>query len=96
MAKKTEEKPKKVKLPTAEKRMIQNEKKRIQNKVFKTQDLEPIYIETSAFYIFKKNIIIENNRRIGFNPKMIITNYIESIDIDYSEDYELAKKLIKL
>jgi CMP-N-acetylneuraminic acid synthetase len=33
------------------------------------------------------------NRRIGFNPKMIETSRIESIDIDELDDYELAKAI---
>jgi CMP-N-acetylneuraminic acid synthetase len=62
--------------------------------VVKTQDIEPIFYETSAFYIFKKEILEKYNRRIGFNPYMIETNRIESIDIDEYEDYELAKSII--
>lgn len=63
-------------------------------KVVKTQDIEPIYWETSAFYIFKKYILKNHNRRIGFNSYKIETDRIESIDIDEKEDYELALKII--
>jgi CMP-N-acetylneuraminic acid synthetase len=63
--------------------------------IVRTQDIEPIYHETSAFYIFKKYILTEYSQRIGFNSKMIITDRIESIDIDELEDYELAVKIIK-
>ena len=62
------------------------------NHIPKTQDIESIYYETSAFYIFKKNVI-QNNTRIGMNPKLINTNNIESIDIDYLDDYILAKNI---
>ena len=64
------------------------------NNIIKTQDIEPVFYETSAFFIFKKNILEKYNRRIGFNPFMIETNRIESIDIDEYEDYELAKSII--
>jgi CMP-N-acetylneuraminic acid synthetase len=60
------------------------------NNVVKTQDITSVYFETSAFYIFKKNILTEHNRRIGFNPCQVITDKIESIDIDEKEDYDLA------
>jgi CMP-N-acetylneuraminic acid synthetase len=63
--------------------------------VVRTQDLEPIYYETSAFYIFTKNILMEHDRRIGFNPFMVITDRIESIDIDDCDDYELAQKIAR-
>lgn len=62
--------------------------------VVRTQDIEPIFWETSAFYIFKKNILVNYNRRIGFNPYLVETNRIESIDIDEKEDYDLAIKII--
>ncbi len=61
--------------------------------VIKTQDIEPIFWETSAFYAFKKNILLNYSRRIGFNPYMIETNRIESIDIDEIDDYNLAIKI---
>ena len=34
----------------------------------RTQDLPILYRETSGFYIYKKEIILEHNRRIGFKP----------------------------
>jgi len=61
--------------------------------VIRTQEIEPVYYETSAFYIFKKEIMNKYNKRIGFNPKMIETSRIESIDIDELDDYELAKAI---
>lgn len=63
--------------------------------VVRTQDIKPIFWETSAFYIFKKNILEQHNRRIGFKPFKVLTDKIESIDIDEKEDYELAKKIMK-
>jgi CMP-N-acetylneuraminic acid synthetase len=60
--------------------------------VVRTQDIEPIFWETSAFYIFKKDVI-DQERRIGNNSFMVKTDRIESIDIDEKEDYDLAFKL---
>jgi hypothetical protein len=62
--------------------------------VIRTQEIEPVFYETSAFYIFKKEILDKSNRRIGFNPFLVETDRIESIDIDEKEDYELAKNII--
>ena len=56
----------------------------------RTQDIEPIYCETSGFYIYEKEIIEKYNRRIGFNPFLVEVNEIESVDIDESEDFEIA------
>lgn len=61
--------------------------------VVRTQDIDPIFWETSAFYMFKKDILKKMNRRIGNNPFFVETNRIESIDIDEKEDYDLALKI---
>jgi CMP-N-acetylneuraminic acid synthetase len=63
------------------------------NFIPRTQNLESIFLETSAFYILKKEVI-EKKRRIGDNSKMIITKYPEFIDIDTIDDFNLATKII--
>ena len=60
------------------------------NDVVRTQDIQPVYWETSAFYIYKREILMNCNRRIGFKSCMIETSRLESIDIDEQEDYDLA------
>lgn len=61
------------------------------NDVPRTQDIEPVYIETSAFFIFRKEIFTENCRRIGFSPYIVEVDDVEAVDIDTKEDYEFAK-----
>lgn len=63
------------------------------NDVPRTQDMEPIWVETSAFFMFKKDIFTKFNRRIGFNPFIQEVSGIEAIDIDEPKDFELACKL---
>lgn len=60
------------------------------NDVPRTQDMEPIWVETSAFFIFKKEVFTRYNRRIGFHPYIQEVSGIEAIDIDERKDYELA------
>jgi CMP-N-acetylneuraminic acid synthetase len=62
--------------------------------VVRTQDIKPVYWETSAFYIFKSDILKTHDRRVGFYPYLVVTDRIESIDIDEKEDYDLAKSII--
>lgn len=62
------------------------------NDVPRTQDMEPIWVETSAFYIFEKKIFTEHHRRIGYFPYIQEVSGKESIDIDENADYELACK----
>ena len=59
----------------------------------RTQDMEPIWVETSAFYMFKKEIFTVHNRRIGFNPYIQEVSGMEAIDIDEKSDYDLACSL---
>jgi len=62
----------------------------------RTQDLEPVWVETSAFFIFKKEVFTVYNRRIGFNPYIQEVSGIEAIDIDEKKDYDLACKLAEV
>ncbi|MDE6568450.1 MAG: acylneuraminate cytidylyltransferase family protein [Lachnospiraceae bacterium] len=66
------------------------------NDVPRTQDMEPIWIETSAFFIFRKEMFTEHHRRIGFHPYIQEVSGLEAIDIDERKDYELALKLFEM
>ncbi len=63
------------------------------NNVPRTQDIEPVWVETSAFFMFKKEVFTIHKRRIGFNPYIQEVSGIEAIDIDEKKDYDLACKL---
>jgi len=65
------------------------------NDVPRTQDMEPIYVETSAFFMFEKEIFTKHRRRIGFNPYIQEVDSVEAVDIDTKEDYKFALKLIE-
>lgn len=56
-----------------------------------TQTLEPVYIETSAFFIFGRELWRERHRRIGDRPYMAVVDRIEGMDIDYPEDFAMAE-----
>lgn len=60
------------------------------NDVPRTQDMKPIYVETSGFFIFKKDVFAKYKRRIGFHPYIKEVSEIEAIDIDEKEDYDFA------
>ena len=55
-----------------------------------TQDLPPLYEETSGFYIYRENVINEMGRRIGNKPYIVEIGEVESIDIDEPEDFMIA------
>lgn len=64
------------------------------NNIPRTQDLPEIYAETCGFYIFKKKILKEKNRRIGDNPYMCNVDDIEATDIDDEFDFYIANYLV--
>lgn len=63
------------------------------NDVPRTQDIEPVFIETSAFFVFEKEVFTKYHRRIGFKPYICETSGVESIDIDEQTDYEFAARI---
>lgn len=65
------------------------------NDVPRTQDIEPIWVETSAFFMFRKEIFTVYNRRIGFHPYIQEVSGIEAMDIDEKKDYDQACMLAK-
>lgn len=60
------------------------------NNIPRTQDLPPLYEETSGFYIYRDYVIRELNRRIGDNPFIVEVGEIEGVDIDEAEDFMIA------
>lgn len=65
------------------------------NDVPRTQDMEPIWVETSAFFMFIKEIFTVHKRRVGFNPYIQEVSGLEALDIDEKKDYDMALKLVK-
>jgi CMP-N-acetylneuraminic acid synthetase len=59
--------------------------------LLRTQDLDPIYLENSCFYIFTPDVLREHNNRIGVRPAMVETPAGEAIDIDEESDWDLAE-----
>ena len=62
----------------------------------RSQDLKPIYRETSGVYAFTKEAYMKCHRRIGLNPYVKEVSYKEAIDINTPEDFELAQALLNV
>lgn len=60
----------------------------------RSQDLKPIYRETSGCYVFTKNVFKNLHQRIGLIPFIHETTFKESVDINNPEDFELAKIMV--
>ncbi len=61
-----------------------------------TQEIEPLYAETSAFFIFSKDMWKTHSRRIGFKPYIQEVDKIEGVDIDTMEDLRFAQAIAEV
>lgn len=57
----------------------------------RSQDLKPVYRETSGIYVFVKSVFQKHSRRVGDKPYIKVVPYKESIDINEPEDFEIAQ-----
>ena len=78
-----------------EKKII-NTNSNIDTKWVQTQDLEPLYEINHAFYINSRENYIEMSDRIGVNPYLYILKSSKTIDIDWEDDFKLARKIFDL
>ena len=62
----------------------------------RTQDLKPIYRETSGVYVFTKEVFLKYGRRIGVTPFVKCVGFKEMVDIDNPEDFDLAEALVDI
>ena len=60
----------------------------------RSQDLKPIYRETSGVYVFRKEVFCDYRRRIGIKPYIKEVSFKESIDINNPEDFALAEIML--
>lgn len=61
----------------------------------RTQDLKPIYMETSGAFVFPRWVFEKYNRRVGIKPCLVEVEPIESSDIDTEYDMMVAQALYK-
>lgn len=59
--------------------------------IIRTQDMDPVYMETGAFFIFRREVFTKMGRRIGINPFICEVDHFEAIDIDDMNDYLFAE-----
>nr|ABP47237.1 acylneuraminate cytidylyltransferase [Mycolicibacterium gilvum PYR-GCK] len=61
--------------------------------LLRTQDLAPLFVENSCFFIFTPELLRERGNRIGVQPLMVEMAPLEAIDIDVEEDFALAEAI---
>ena len=65
------------------------------NKIPNSKDLQDTIIETMGMYIIRKSAVLKTKRRIGDRPFLLEASSIESVDVNYPEDFELAELIQK-
>lgn len=61
--------------------------------LLRTQDLAPLFIENSCFFIFTPELLRERGNRIGAKPMMFEMSAVEAVDIDTEDDFALASAI---
>lgn len=59
----------------------------------RTQDLNPMYVETTGLYIYTKEVIQTLHRRIGDREYLLEVSPIEATDINNPVDFEIANAI---
>jgi len=62
----------------------------------RSQDLSPIYKETSGIYVFTKKTFETYKRRVGISPFICEVSYKEAVDINNPDDFKLAEALLNI
>ena len=62
----------------------------------RSQDLKPIYRETSGVYVYTKEVFEKYHRRIGAVPYIKEVTFREAVDINEPADFELAEMLCNI
>ncbi len=63
--------------------------------IARTQDIEPVIMETSGFFVFTRQLWQNHQRRIGFRPFVVEVDEVEAVDIDTQEDFDFANIIVK-
>ena len=59
----------------------------------RTQDLEPYFTETCGMYVYTKEVITKEKRRIGHTPYLVEVPEIEACDINTEGDFVIANAI---
>ncbi|OGW78779.1 MAG: hypothetical protein A2Z83_00935 [Omnitrophica bacterium GWA2_52_8] len=63
--------------------------------ILRTQQLQPVVLETNGFFIFKRGLMAKG-RRVGSRPYFHALSALEALDVDTPEDFKIARCLLPL
>lgn len=60
----------------------------------RTQDIDPVIVEQSSLYVFKKEVFEKTGQRISEKPYIKLIDHFEGHDIDTAEDFRIAELIV--
>ncbi len=60
----------------------------------RSQDIPPIWRETSGVYVFKREVFLKYKRRIGIKPYIMEVSRKEAVDINTYDDFQFAELML--
>lgn len=60
----------------------------------RTQDIEPLIVEQSGLYVFKRDVFEKTKQRVSSNPYIKYIDHFEGHDIDTPEDFRIAELIV--
>ncbi|MCL4418113.1 MAG: acylneuraminate cytidylyltransferase family protein [Actinobacteria bacterium] len=60
----------------------------------RTQDIDPVIVEQSSLYVFKREVFEKTGQRISENPYIKYIDHFEGHDIDTPEDFRIAELIV--
>lgn len=60
----------------------------------RTQDIDPVIVEQSSLYVFKREVFEKTEQRISLNPYIKYIDHFEGHDIDTPEDFRIAELIV--
>lgn len=60
----------------------------------RTQDIDPVIVEQSSLYVFKRHVFEKTGQRISDKPYIKRVDHFEGHDIDTPEDFRVAELIV--
>lgn len=60
----------------------------------RTQDIEPVIVEQSALYVFKRDFFERTKQRVNLTPYIKIIDHFEGHEIDSQADFKIAELIV--
>ncbi len=60
----------------------------------RTQDIDPVIVEQSSLYVFRREVFEKSGQRISARPYIKYIDHFEGHDIDTPEDFRIAELIV--